>query len=735
MKKLKTSRVSVLLVFIALVVTIANVIVSSHIQRGFDISIGDVSPRTFTATHAVENRVATEQLREDARATVVTTIIRDIDIEEEVQEQLNLLFANINLLRQEAREPEIIVPLVPFFYDPSASFVSDLPSQNMMVYDENEEEHPEWEYDYEYGYEYDYDSYEEDYHEAMYQALVQISPAFEGVSGYQLEFLIMSDQGTFNNFEATVFDIFSTLMANGITENTPGLGQEIYSMLAMGGIAYPLNHIGFFILDSYIQPNNIADEEETNRLREERASEVEAIVFLQNQNIVNEGEIITDEIYYALRDLGYLAEGYAISLIPFIGSSVIIAIMFAVACYYIHIFVPGFRKNKKHALLLFTLYIIILFATNVMVALPFVFVPLLLFTMLVGMLISYKLAIVLNICATIITFLIFDGDLSYILYFIITGTVVAIITRYALERSKVIIFSLLTSVVSAVVAISISLLLDRTLTMDSVFVLGYGALGGFFTVIIGMGTLPLWESFFGVITPIKLLDLTNPANPLLRRLSTEAPGTYHHSIIVANLSEAAAFDINADTILARVGSFFHDIGKLHNPMFFIENQTGTNPHDEIMPLGSADVIIDHVVYGSQLADEYRLPLVLRDIIQQHHGTTLLKFFYTKEKDLKGDEDVDPTPFLYPGPLPQSKEAAIVMLADTIEAAVRSMASKLKTKSEMAAFVNNLIKDKLLEGQLIDSSLTIRDLDTIERSFLRVLNGMYHERIPYPAPKK
>jgi putative nucleotidyltransferase with HDIG domain len=245
-----------------------------------------------------------------------------------------------------------------------------------------------------------------------------------------------------------------------------------------------------------------------------------------------------------------------------------------------------------------------------------------------------------------------------------------------------------------------------------------------------IGTLPFLEAVFGIVTPIKMLDLTNPNNKLLRRLTIEAPGTYQHSLIVGNLAETAAFDVGADPTLARVGGYYHDIGKLEYPQYFSENQISDNPHDVLDPYVSAQILTGHISKGIEMAEENRLPHRIVDIVEQHHGTTLIKFFYYKATKQYPDKIINESDFRYNYKIPQSKESAIVMLADTVEAAVRSMA-KGKTNEEVDAFVRTLIKDKLDDGQLLDSMLTIKDLDTIAVAFMRVFKGMYHERIPYP----
>lgn len=694
-------KLNIILIFLSFALTLA-LISLNNIQEGFDLSVGDISPETFTATHQTENRIATERLRNEARATVVTIFTRDPEIEEQVYQRLLYFFDRVNYLREVYRE--IIAEQEAALY---AEANEELTEEVLIPEEDVIEMQDPWDI-----------LTELDLPETRYLS--------ENLGEYVLNLLVTWEISFFNRIQSGVLDAFSVLMENEVWPEAPNLEQEIYGLFAMEGLPYPMPGVGFVILNAYIEPNIIADEEATITLQEERAAEIAPVVFFQNQIIVNEGDVITEEIYQALIDLNYIRDGYTINYIPIAASSIMVLFLFGIVWVYIFLSEPNF--NKKLKLLLFTLYIITLISTNLLRAVPYIFVPLLIFTMLTGILINYKPAVVLNICVTIAMFLVFEGGLDFALYFLIMGTIVAIATKYSLERSKVIVFSLAISLLSGLMALASGILVTMNFTSDSLLFMGYGFLAGFFAVIISMGTLPIWESFFGVTTSIKLLDLTNPSNYLLRRLSIEAPGTYYHSIIVANLSETAAYDINADTVLARVGAYFHDIGKLRNPGYFIENQVGENIHDELPPLDSSGIIRDHVEYGLVLAEENKLPPVLQDIIAQHHGRTLLKFFLDKAK--KNGEEPNPEDYTYPGPIPQFKEAAIVMLADTVEAAVRSMTGKLTDKGDMATFVNKLIKDKLLEGQLLESGLTIKDLDTIEKSFLRVLNGMYHDRIPY-----
>jgi putative nucleotidyltransferase with HDIG domain len=255
------------------------------------------------------------------------------------------------------------------------------------------------------------------------------------------------------------------------------------------------------------------------------------------------------------------------------------------------------------------------------------------------------------------------------------------------------------------------------------------ALGnGFLSAVVTIGVLPFLEALFGLLTPIKLLELANPAHPLLRRLQLEAPGTYHHSIMVGNLAEAAAEAIGADALLVRVGTYYHDIGKLRRPAFFVENQMGIeNPHERMTPSLSALTVSAHVRDGVELAREYGLPQAVADFIPQHHGTAMLTYFY--HQALERGDSLDEGAFRYDGPKPQTPETAIVMLADAAEAAVRSLTQP--TPDRIDEVVRRLIRERLEDGQLDECALTFRDLDRIALAFVRILAGMLHPRLEYP----
>lgn len=258
----------------------------------------------------------------------------------------------------------------------------------------------------------------------------------------------------------------------------------------------------------------------------------------------------------------------------------------------------------------------------------------------------------------------------------------------------------------------------------------YGLINSISSVIIAIGLLPFFENIFGVTTTMRLLELSNPNESLLRQLLSEAPGTYHHSLIVANLAEQAAQAIGADPILTRVGALYHDIGKVKRPYFFVENQFGgENPHDKLTPNLSTLVITSHVRDGVEMAQIHRIPAIVQDFIAQHHGTTLVKYFYHQALTKEGSEKVIQDDYRHDGPMPQSKETAIVLLADEVEAATRSISKPVPAKIE--EMVREVIKHVEKDGQLDESPLSFKDLSIITNTFVKLLCGMYHSRIEYP----
>lgn len=491
------------------------------------------------------------------------------------------------------------------------------------------------------------------------------------------------------------------------------------------------------ILSAAVEPNLIVDEAAVEAAKEEKRAEVDEVLIRKNQKIVDEGEIITQEIYDKLVALNLVSEtGLEGSLMPMLGSLVITGMLFAA----LYLF---FRWSKGNILLkpneirmLFTIYMMMVLLIRILANLTiFTIVPVGLFAMLVSLLVGRRMALWLNALFCIIGCFIFNGDVQFLMYALISGTFAALIIQKTDKRSHLIPAALGMAAVDFVTTISLGFFFGEGYSAELLLQSGIGAVTGLLSMIVAVGSLPFWENMFEANTPLRLMELTNPNNELLRKLMIEAPGTYHHSLIVANLAETAVYDIGGNTALARAGAYYHDVGKLRYPQFFAENQSGHNPHDELPPEKSAKIITGHTKGGLELAERYKLPPVVRDMIVEHHGNSLVKFFYFKALKLYGAENVNEAYYRYQGRIPSSRESAVVMLADTVEAAVRSMLGHGKTMEEAEAAVKSLMKDKLDDGQLNNSGLTLNELETIRLAFLKVFHGMYHERVSYPEQKE
>jgi putative nucleotidyltransferase with HDIG domain len=300
------------------------------------------------------------------------------------------------------------------------------------------------------------------------------------------------------------------------------------------------------------------------------------------------------------------------------------------------------------------------------------------------------------------------------------------------QRSCILVTGLLIGLANMVVLIAFGLMNSNLLSWPRAYEALCGLLGGVLAAVVVSAVLPLLESIFKFTTDIKLLELASLNHPLLRQLIMHAPGTYHHSMLVGTLAEAAAEAVGANALLARVGSYYHDIGKMLTPEYFVENQAGRgNKHDRLSPSMSALIIMAHVKDGIKLAKEYKLPQRIIDMIPQHHGTTLITYFYNKAKEQEDPsvQQVHEGDYRYPGPKPQTPEAAIVMLSDKVEAASRVLADP--TPQRISGLVQRIVSNIFMDGQLDECDVTLRDLQKISDAFARTLLAIHHHRVEYP----
>lgn len=349
--------------------------------------------------------------------------------------------------------------------------------------------------------------------------------------------------------------------------------------------------------------------------------------------------------------------------------------------------------------------------------------------LLLGMEIAGPMAMVIAICVTFM----FQGRLEIFLFFLINSTVGAYWVTKCRERNVIIKAGLKLGLLNILIVTAINIFADTAIGLTFLWDWAFAFSAGITSGILVLGIAPLIELGFGFTTDITLLELANVDRPILHRLMIEAPGTYHHSVIVGSLVEAAAAEIGANPLLAKVCGYYHDIGKLKKPLYYIENQGNTkNKHDKLAPSMSALILIAHIKDGVEIARQNKLGQEIIDTINQHHGTSLISYFYEKARKLKGDDAVNIGDFRYPGPKPQTIEAGLVMLADVVEAASRALDNP--TPSRIQGLVQNLINKIFSDGQLSNCELTLKDLHSIAKSFNKILNGIHHHRIEYPDNK-
>ncbi len=490
------------------------------------------------------------------------------------------------------------------------------------------------------------------------------------------------------------------------------------------------------VLEQVIVPNLVVDEFATEIARKNAQNSVKPyeVVFQKGDKILFEGEPVTRLKRDALRQAGYNVYELnwtgliAIYIIVFVGTFLFLS--------YMKFFEKDFLQPKYMAI---TAFLTLLLAF-IGVVLPTGFspyvIPIPAFLILMSIFTKPRIAFVASVLLLSIMAIGYQYNIQYLVAFILLSlfSVVSISQiRYA-ERVDIIKTGFNIGLAGLIIVLSIYILEKCLIEVDNVLLVkncSFILLNAIFSAIVASGLMPLLESTFKIITPYGLAEYGDHDQKLLKRLQMDAPGTYHHSLMVSNLCEAAAEAIGADPILARVGALYHDIGKLKRPLFFVENQSYfliENPHNKFTPRISKMIITAHPKDGIEIAKEYGLPQVIQNFIIQHHGEGLASYFYNQAVQEEGAENVKEEQFRYPGPKPNTKETAILMIADAVESAVRSL--KNPTTEEIENMINKIIVERLNDGQLSDSPLTLKDIKIIAATFLRILRGMQHNRIKY-----
>ena len=547
---------------------------------------------------------------------------------------------------------------------------------------------------------------------------------------------VMNREST--SFEQMVENVRAAV-ENALNTNTISEDQQtqtINAILQNAGLDSQMRSVMQSVLQTCIMPNMVLDEEATEQARQAARDAVEPVMYLQGQNIVRAGEKVSANQLEVLRALGLL-ENNEYDLSIYGGAALLIAAAILLMVMMLRLLTRDTLSRPRSVAVIMLVLVFCEALSVLMVKVINVYMaPVALGAMLLTGLLGGRVAVSTVIStAMMIAALMAGSNTTYsteMVHLLIMGMFGSVVTikflRGKPQRVRMLVCGIFVSLSNLLIMAAISLMTSAN-SLSNQQSIGWAMAGGLLSGVLAVGLQPIFEAVFNLATPSKLLEMANPNQPLLRRLQLEAPGTYHHSIIVANLSEAAAEKIGANPLLARTGAYFHDIGKLKRPLYFKENQMGENPHDRTDPYVSAAIVTSHTSDGMQLAQKQRLPKEIQEIIVQHHGDTPVMYFYHKALQQADGKPVNIDDFRYDGIRPTTKEAAIVMLADTVEAAVRSMPDP--TPESIAKFIERLVRGKLEDGQLSNSPLTLRDIDGICEAFCTVLNGVFHERIEYP----
>lgn len=487
----------------------------------------------------------------------------------------------------------------------------------------------------------------------------------------------------------------------------------------------------------------VVDEQATDKLRQTARSSVKLEVnrYKADQKIVGQGEIVDENVMRVLAAYGLVDNRSPWRSVGGIALVVLVSMLSML------LYARQYRRNTpqltQKLILIGLIVTLVLVMGKAIIALNLggpefnsitgMLIPVAWATLTIAILVDAEMALLSAVMLAVFVGILVDPvvttsfGLQVALVALFSGVIGVYSVSHLSQRSDLARAGLFISAVNILTVTGVALTSGMSLSSWAMGLL-LGIVNGLASSVLTVGTLHWFESGFRITSAVRLLELSNPNRPLLKRLLMEAPGTYHHSILVGNLAEAAAEAVQADAILVRVGAMYHDIGKLKRPYFFIENQFAQdNPHDKIAPTLSALIITSHIKDGLEMAREHKLPQSIQDIIAQHHGDSLVSFFY--HKAIEENMEVPEETFRYEGPRAQTKEAALVLLADSVEAAVRSM--KQATPGRIEGLVRKIIKDKLNDDQLNQSNLTFQDLDKIATAFVRVLSGIFHSRVEYP----
>lgn len=583
------------------------------------------------------------------------------------------------------------------------------------------------------------------YDEIFTQLQEVLSPEITvSVNEFTLIKLIQIDSVERNKAKKIYLKAAEEVLTNGVrAENINSAKEQVKDTLKYSDLSENVKLVFYDLINFTIVENSFYDPEKTTEARNTAANNVNPVLIRAGDILVREGQIITNEMYEDIKLVGLLKQQR--NIFPGTGLALLILMLVSIIGYELNRLYNRDKLDRGKILSIIFISLIVIIAMKIVSLFTteinqfYLIVPIAVGALLLKLLIYERLAIVLSIVYAILGSIIFNGDIPgsfnieagiYFVFFQLAGIIFLTDLK---DRITIIKATFGMAIINIMTILSFLLLSFRSFDLlEFLMHAGFGISAAVIAAVLTMGLLPFFETGLGILSDSKLLTLANPNQPLIRKILTEVPGTYHHSVMVANLSESACEAIGANGLLARVGAYYHDIGKTVRPHYFIENQVNIrNPHDLIDPRESAEIIINHAIDGADMLRRANLPKEIIDIAMQHHGTSLVEFFYRKAKER--DPLVKEEDFRYPGPKPQTKEAAIISICDSAEAAVRSLREPSPDKIE--EIVHGIINNKLMDGQLDETPLTLKEIKIIQQTICDALKGIFHSRIQYPKPKE
>lgn len=687
----RLSRKAVLAI---LVLCVFGIVAIAITPKSYDLQVGSVPEENITAPREVEDTAATDALKKRAREAVSPVYSKDGAETVTMQEKIQAYYEEIDQVRNHAF---VQLDAVSSQWE-AAGQIGPAPTIETVLT------------------------------EAFYQELNQLMP--EQVDNETLHQLLLATDAQWQAAKNQATESSNAAFENGVGEDAVVLTRDgVQKQLEALDVPDVCKQMAMKPITKYLNANLLYDEDATEEARDKAENDVTPVVYKKGQVIVKSGEEVTESQFAVLQILGMVAGGFNAPL--YIGALLVVLLLTAMGVHLIREQDPDIES--KTLLMGGICIVFVLLAALLVIRTNPGFVPVCFVAMTMSMVVNAHTGMVLgNLTSALVGVMaLVAGATSQVAFAVLLSgmagsTACAKLADRCKSRVRILGCGLVAGAAGGAVYICMGLLMGNAFLtiLQSVLVSLAVAL---VASMVCLGSTPIWEQGFKILTPMKLMELCNPTNPLLHRLSMEAPGTYHHSIMVGNLAEAAAEAVGANPLLARAAAYYHDVGKLKAPAFYAENQPQDmpNPHDKLTPLESVQIIRNHTIDGERMILEAGIAPEIARIARQHHGTTLMYYFYNKARE--NDPNVDPSLFRHNGGKPTTREAALIMLADATEAATRAGGATGDYKRTM----EKIIQQRYDDGQLDLVNFTFQDLNTIAREFESVLRGMYHQRIQYP----